>query len=71
MIFGLVNASARQMTSGCFARSRPSAHSQKGSGFVCGLSTRKIFTPRAIQNSNTLSSSAHRSGQSADSKSNG
>ena len=25
------------------------AHSQKASGFVCGLSTRKVFTPRSIQ----------------------
>src|SRR5687768_5956975 len=59
MMRGRVNASARKITSGCFFFSSAMHHSQNSNGLVCGLSTRKIFTPCPIQNSNTLSSSSH------------
>src|SRR5258708_5485450 len=71
MIFGRVNASARKIVSGCACVMPASAHSQKWNGLVCGLSTRKIFTPRAIQNSMTAFSSCQSADQSSDSKSNG
>ena len=71
MIFGRVNASARKIVSGWVARMSASAHSQKRNGLVCGLSTRKMRTPRAIQNSITPFSSCQRPVQSSDSKSNG
>src|SRR5262245_54083313 len=51
MTFGRVKASERKIVSGCAARMSPSAHRQNANGLVCGLSTRKILTPRAIQNS--------------------
>ena len=47
--FGRVNASARKIASGCFSRTSPITHSQNGKGLVCGLSTRKSFTPCAHQ----------------------
>ena len=71
MIFGRVNASDRNTVSGCRALMAAIAHSQNRNGFVCGLSTRKIVTPRSIQNSITRFSSSHNAGQSSDSKSNG
>ena len=46
---GLVNASARKSTSGSVRRTSLSSHSQNATGLVCGLSTRKIRTPCAIQ----------------------
>ena len=39
---GLVNASARNTTSGCSSRTVRMSHSQKPIGLVWGLSTRKI-----------------------------
>ena len=55
---GLVNASARKITSGSVSRIRPSSHSQKSTGLVCGLSTRKIRTPWDIQCRSSRSHSA-------------
>ena len=52
--FGLVNASARKSTSEYFCRTPEIKNSQNGSGFVCGLSTRKIRTPCSLQNSKKL-----------------
>ncbi len=49
MTAGRVNASARKMTSGSSALTVAMSHSQNCSGLVCGLSTRKIFTPWSIQ----------------------
>src|SRR5687768_9610578 len=49
MTFGRVNASARKMTSGCVSWTLRMSHSQKGSGLVCGLSTRKVRTPTLTQ----------------------
>ena len=46
---GLVKASERNTTSGFVSRTSCSSHSQKRTGFVCGLSTRKIVTPSSIQ----------------------
>ena len=47
IIAGRVNASARKTTLRVAARGpRAISHSQNGSGFVCGLSTRKTRTPR-------------------------
>ncbi len=69
--FGRVKASARNSTSGCRRCTSPMIHSQKAKGLVCGLSTRKILTPCAIQNCTTLSSSSHNARQSSVSKSNG
>jgi hypothetical protein len=47
---GRVNASDRKIASGCLRLISASAHVQKRSGLVCGLSTRKIVTPWPIQN---------------------
>jgi hypothetical protein len=49
MIGGRVNASDRKITSGSVRRTSLSSHSQKATGLVCGLSTRKIRTPWLIQ----------------------
>ena len=68
---GRVNASARKSTSGWRAWMSRISHSQKRSGFVCGLSTRKRRTPRAIQKSITSRSAAHSASLSSVSKSNG
>src|SRR5687768_15808913 len=57
---GRVNASERKISSGCFAFNSEIAHSQKAKALVCGLSTRKIFTPCEAQNSKTLFSSDQR-----------
>ena len=46
---GLVNASARKITSGSVRCTSASSFSQNGSDLVCGLSTRKIRTPWSIQ----------------------
>ena len=71
MTRGLVKASASQMTSGYEARSEAISHSQKRSGLVCGLSTRKIRTPWLIQNSLTSRSSFQSCRQSGVEKSSG
>lgn len=49
IIAGRVNASARKITSGSVPLISAITFSQKITGLVCGLSTRKIRTPRAIQ----------------------
>jgi hypothetical protein len=41
IIAGRVKASDRKITSGFSARTSRISHSQNGTGFVCGLSTRK------------------------------
>jgi hypothetical protein len=56
---GRVNASARKTTSGCLVFTVRMSHSQNCSGLVCGLSTRKIFTPCAIQCSTIRSTSVY------------
>ena len=71
MTFGRVNASDRKMMSGSVWRTVPISHSQNGNGFVCGLSTRKMRTPCAIQNWTTDSSSCQSSRHAAVSKSKG
>ena len=58
IIAGRVKASARKITSGSVARTSARSHSQNGSGLVCGLSTRKIRTPCAIQKRTTSSSAS-------------
>ncbi len=58
MTAGRVNASARKTTSGCSALTVRMSHSQNCSGLVCGLSTRKIDTPCAIQCRTIRSTSA-------------
>lgn len=65
IIGGLVNASARKITSGSVRLMSASTRSQKTTGLVCGLSTRKIRTPCAIQNRSTRSVSAIRPSMSA------
>ena len=56
------------MVSGCCRLMSASAHSQNRNGLVCGLSTRNILTPCAIQNSMTRFSSVHSAAHSLDSK---
>ena len=51
IIFGFVNASDRKIVSGWSRWISAISHSQNGIGLVCGLSTRKIFTPRSIHTS--------------------
>ena len=67
IIGGAVNASARNTRSGCRVRRSASAHSQKASGLVCGLSTRKTRMPRAAQNSKMSRQAAHIARRSASS----
>ncbi len=50
---GRVKASARKSVPGYWALMSASRRSQKGMGFVCGLSTRKIVTPWLIHSSMT------------------
>src|SRR5258708_40311301 len=67
-IFGLVNASARKITSGwCFLTVRMT-QCQNGSGFVCGLSTRKTRMPLSIQKRKMPTSSFQRSAHASLSK---
>src|SRR3954467_957953 len=68
IIDGRVNASARKITSGCFERTSEISHSQNGTGFVCGLSTRNTVIPRCTQKSTTSRSADHSPSQSSDSK---
>ena len=63
------NASARKITSGCSSRTSRINHSQNANGLVCGLSTRKAFTPCSTQNSTTSSHSCQRFSQSSVSQS--
>jgi hypothetical protein len=58
IIAGRVNASARKTTSGCAALTSRMTRSQNHSGFVCGLSTRKICTPQPTHSSMIRSTSA-------------
>ena len=53
IIAGRVNASERKTVSGCFFRTSAMSHSQNGTGFVCGLSTRNTVTPASHQRSTT------------------
>ena len=62
---GLVNASARNTTSGCSSRTVRMSHSQKPIGLVWGLSTRKIRTPRSTQKHDAARSSSHSAAQSS------
>src|SRR5437773_2375548 len=71
MILGRVKASARNSTSGCSFRISRMTHCQKGSGFVCGLSTRKMRTPLSIQKRKTPPSSCQSACHFSLSKSNG
>src|SRR6516162_6516711 len=71
MMLGLVNASARKISSGYFFFRSRIIHSQKSNGFVWGLSTRKTRTPCPIQNSTTLFSSSQSAFQRGESNSNG
>ena len=57
--FGRVKASDRKITSGSRALTSRISHSQNGKGLVCGLSTRKIRTPCAIQNSTISRNASH------------
>ena len=68
---GRVNASARNRTSGSLRRISASIHAQNGKGFVCGLSTRKMRTPRAIQLRVTSRHASHSVGQPVPAKSSG
>src|ERR1051326_2927215 len=71
MTFGRVKASDSRITSGCFFLTSLISHSQNPNGLVCGLSTRRILTPCATQNSTTDRSSVHSSRQASVSKSKG
>jgi hypothetical protein len=62
---GSVNASARNTTSGHSSCTDGMTHAQNASGFVCGLSTRKIRTPRRAQVANTSRQAAHNSRRSS------
>jgi hypothetical protein len=68
---GRVKASDRNTTPGSRSRARAISHSQKANGLVCGLSMRKIVTPRSTQNRTTSSSASHRPRQSGHSNSSG
>ncbi len=68
IIVGAVNASDRKTTSGSSRRTSSISQSQKGIGFVCGLSTRKMRTPRCTQTSTTSSSACQRPRQSSEPK---
>src|SRR5688572_8089718 len=71
MTLGRVKASDRKMRSGSCRLSSVITHSQNGNDLVWGLSTRKIFTPSAIQNSKTPFSACHSPSGSDVSKSSG
>src|SRR5690242_21380334 len=57
---GRVNASAKKITSGFSRWISLITHSQNASGFVCGLSTRNVRTPRSIQNKKMSRHAFHR-----------
>jgi hypothetical protein len=58
-----VNASLRKITSRSTWWISLMIHSQNGNGLVCGLSTRKTFTPASTQTSMIRSHSSHSSFQ--------
>src|SRR5690606_10299798 len=68
---GRVNASDKKIMSGYSLLISRIVHSQKAMGFVCGLSTLKIFTPCSIQKVMTDFNSFHRANQFSFSKLNG
>jgi hypothetical protein len=68
IIAGRVNASESKIRFGSTFRTSPISHSQNGTGFVCGLSTRKTRTPLRTQWSITSRSASHSPRQSSDSK---
>ena len=55
---GLVNASESQIVSGWSLATSAMSHCQKGTGFVCGLSTRKMRMPWSSQTWMTRRTSA-------------
>src|SRR5215813_6651822 len=59
IILGRVKASERKITSGWLSCTSRISHSQNSTGFVCGLSTRKMRTPCSTQNRTTRRSSSH------------
>ena len=61
-----VNASDRKITSGSVAWISAISHSQNATGLVCGLSTRKTFTPRPIHSRKISSHASHSPRQSSD-----
>jgi hypothetical protein len=63
--FGRVNASARKSTSGCCSCTAAMTHAQNAVGLVCGLSTRKIRTPLAIQKSRISLHASHSAARSS------
>src|SRR6266576_1006593 len=65
IIEGRVKASERKTTPGSTFRTSAISHSQNGTGFVCGLSTRKTRTPWSTQWRTTFSSASHRLRQSS------
>ena len=68
IIAGRVNASAKKTVSGNSARTSAISHSQNGTDFVCGLSTRKARTPCRHQCTTTSLSASQRPRQSSESK---
>ena len=67
---GRVKASARKIAfPGYAARTSPISHSQNGTGFVCGLSTRNTRIPRAHQPSTTSRSAFQSASRSSVSQS--
>ncbi len=68
IIAGRVNASAKKTVSGNSARTSAISHSQNGTDFVCGLSTRKARTPWRHQWTTTSLSASQSAGQSSESK---
>ncbi len=62
---GRVKASERNITSRSRSRISAISHSQNGNGLVCGLSTRKIFTPCSTQCQTTSRSAIQRSGMAS------
>ena len=68
IIAGRVNASAKKTTSGSSRLISAISHSQKGTGFVCGLSTRKTLTPCSTQKRTTPSSASQSPRQSSQAK---
>src|SRR3569832_2492335 len=66
---GRVKASERKIASGCVRRVSLMSQCHSAKGLVCGLSTRKIATPRANQKATTLLSSCHSSRHASLSKS--
>ena len=58
IIAGFVKASASQITSGWSFATSAISHCQNSTGFVCGLSTRKIVMPWSIHTWMTRRTSA-------------